>query len=172
MVAADQHDPYKASTAEHCPNATFIWDRFHIMQNFEIAINEDRKWLHEHIARDELKRLTRPKFANLFLKKADRRNKEEKRHIKDVMNENSSFVFLELIKEGMFQVYDSATADEARDKFDQLGEWIHQDKFFELQKWWKNFDQGWDTFKNFSSLFFVIRMTSNTSFFSKNFPGF
>lgn len=159
VVAADQHDPYKASTTEYCPNATFIWDRFHIMQNFEVAINEDRKWLHEHIARDELKRLTRPKFANLFLKKADRRNKEEKRHIKDVMNENSSFVFLELIKEGMFQVYDSATADEARDKFDQLGEWINQDKFFELQKWWKNFDQGWNTFKNY----FKFRVSSSLS---------
>lgn len=160
VVAADQHDPYKASVNEHCPCATFIWDRFHVMQNFEKAVNEDRAWQHNYLCKGELKRLTRSKFKGLFLKRSDRRTKEEERHLKDILKENENFLYLELIKEGMFQLYDSQTAEEARDKFDQLGSWIHQIKYFyELQKWWENMNQGWNTFKNY----FKYKVTSSLS---------
>lgn len=160
VVSADQHDPYLASVSEHCPQATFVWDRFHIMQTFEIAVNNDRMWLHQHISKGELKRLTRSKFCNLFLKKADRRSLEEQRHLKDVMKENTSFVYLELIKEGMFSIFDSVNEEEARSKFEQLGKWIEGEKiFFSLQKWWKNFNRGWDIFKNY----FKCRVSSSLS---------
>jgi hypothetical protein len=46
---------------------------------------------------------------------------EEKRHLNDVLQENTSFRYLEIIKEGMFQIFDSKDADEARYKFEQLG---------------------------------------------------
>lgn len=160
VVAADQHDAFKASTEEHCPNATFVWDRFHIMQTFEKAVNEDRAWMSTHLCRGEMKRLTRGKFKQLFLKKSERRNKTEIRHINDVLKDNEDFAYLELIKEGMFQIYDSKDEFEARDKFVEMGEWIRQGKYFyELQKWWKNFDKGWSTFANW----FEYRVSSSLS---------
>lgn len=160
VVAGDQHDPYKASVNEYCPNAVFVWDRFHIMQTFETAVNDDRAWLSQHLCKDEMKRLTRGKFKSLFLKKAERRNKEEQRHIKNVLKDNEHFMYLELIKEAMFEIFDSQNAEEARDKFDELGKWIEQsDFFYSLTKWWKNFDQGWNTFKNY----FKHRVSSSLS---------
>ena len=99
VVSMDQHDSYKQSVEENCPMATVVWDRFHIMQNFNIAVDEDRKWLHRHIAQGELKRLSRGKFKRLFVKKSESRTKEENRHINDVMRENEDFVYLELIKD-------------------------------------------------------------------------
>jgi transposase len=160
VVAGDQHDPYKASVNEHCPKAVFVWDRFHIMQTFETAVNDDRSWLNQHMCKDEVKRLTRGKFKGLFLKKSDRRNKEEQRHIKHVLKENEHFVYLELIKEAMFEIFDSKDAHEAREKFEQLGKWIEQSQFFyNLTKWWKNLDQGWNTFKNY----FKHRVSSSLS---------
>jgi transposase len=129
------------------------------MQTFENAVNDDRMWLNQYITKGEVKRLTRSKFANLFLKKADRRSKEETRHLNDVLKENTSFCYLEIIKEGMFQIFDSKDAEEARYKFEQLGLWIHQEKFAALTRWWKNFDQGWNTFKNY----FKFRVTSSLS---------
>lgn len=160
VVAGDQHDPYKASVNEYCPNAVFVWDRFHIMQTFETAVNDDRAWLSQHLCKDEMKRLTRGKFKSLFLKKAERRNKEEQRHIKSVLKDNEHFMYLELIKEAMFEIFESLNAEEARDKFDELGKWIEQSEFFySLTKWWKNFDQGWNTFKNY----FKHRVSSSLS---------
>lgn len=160
VVAGDQHDPYKASVNEHCKNAVFVWDRFHIMQTFEGAVNDDRAWLHQHMCKDEMKRLTRGKFKGLFLKKSERRSKVEERHIKQVLKENEDFAYLELIKEGMFEIFDSKDAEEARDKFEQLGQWIEQTQYFySLNKWWKNLDQGWNTFKNY----FKHRVSSSLS---------
>jgi transposase len=104
--------------------------------------------------------LTRGKFKGLFLKKSDRRTKEEQRHIKDVLKENEHFVYLELIKEGMFEIFNSITAEEARDKFEQLGKYIEQSEYFySLKKWWGNLDQGWNTFKNY----FKHRVSSSLS---------
>jgi transposase len=82
VVAADQHEGYAASTAEFCKNATLVWDRFHLMQNFEKAVNDTRKQLHEEQAKgSDMHRLTRGQFKFLFLKKASRRTEEEKTHI-------------------------------------------------------------------------------------------
>lgn len=159
VVAADQYDPYRVSVEEHCPKATFVWDRFHIMQTFEKAVNDDRMWLHRYICKGDLKKLTISKYANLFLKRADRRTGEEKRHLEDVLKENTSFCYLELIKEAMFQIFESQNAEEARYKFEQLGLWIHQEKFYSLTLWWKNFNSGWETFKNY----FKFRVTSSLS---------
>lgn len=159
VVAADQHDAYRSSVKDYCPNATFVWDRFHIMQSFDKALNEDRMWLHENATSGDMKRLTRSKFKSLFIKKADRRTKEEVRHIHDILKDNKFFAYLELIKEAMFEVYSSATAQDARRKFVQIKEWLKQGQFYSLSKWWENLDKNWETFQNY----FTYRVTSSLS---------
>jgi len=160
VVAGDQHQAYLASTKEFCPNATFVWDRFHLVQTFEQFLNDDRAWLHRHLCTGELKRLTRGKFKGLFLKKAERRTPIENRHLKDVLKDNEEFAYLEIIKEGFFSVFESEDEFEAREKFVQIGEWIRsRPHFYELKKWWENFDKGWETFKNY----FTYRVSSSLS---------
>ncbi len=160
VVAMDQHDSYKASVEDNCPNATVVWDRFHIMQTFEKSVNEDRAWLNQYRCSGEQKRLTRGKFKQLFLKRSDRRTKIEQRHIRAVLKDNEEFAYLELIKEGMFDVYRSKDEWEAREKFVQIGEWIRQcPYFYQLKKWWENFNRGWKTFKNY----FKYRVSSSLS---------
>ena len=76
------------------------------------------------------------------------------------MKDNQYFIYLELIKEGLHQIFASSDATEARAKFEQMGEWIKQAKiFYELEKWWKNFNDGWNTFKNY----FKYPVTSSLS---------
>ena len=160
VVAADQFDGYKKSVEDNCPNATFVWDRFHLMQNFQNYINDERMWLNEHTCKGDMKRLTRGKYKQLFTKKSDRRTKIENRHINIVLKDNQFFIYLELIKEGMHQIFNSSNEYEAREKFDEMGEWIKQAKvFYQLKKWWKNFNDGWDTFKNY----FKHRVSSSLS---------
>ena len=35
VVATDQHEAYSASVKQYCPNATVVWDRFHLVQRFK-----------------------------------------------------------------------------------------------------------------------------------------
>lgn len=160
VVAADQHEAYAASTRQYCPNATLVWDRFHIMKLFEEAVNETRKDLHSLLdARSEGSRLSRGQYRFLFLKKASRRTKEEKQHIKDVLGINEDFAKLELIKERMLTFFDQPNEKEAKAVYDEIGEWIWQAGFKPLMHWYTNLEKGWDTLKNY----FRYRVTSALS---------
>jgi transposase len=160
VVAMDQHEDYAASVRAHCPNATIVWDRFHLMQLFEEAVNDTRKELHAEQAKgSEMQRLTRGAFRFLFLKKASRRTEEERTHIEDVMKENNLFFKLELIKERMLSFFLEPDEQSARKIFDEVGDWIFQAGFHQLMKWHNNLEAGWETLKNY----FKYRVTSALS---------
>jgi len=160
VVAADQHEGYAASVREHCPNATLVWDRFHIMQGFEEAVNETRKDLHTEQARgSEMHRLTRGGYRFLFLKKAHRRTPEERTHIEDVMNENREFAKLELIKERMLSFFDEPDEESAKRVFEEVGDWSFQSRFQPLMRWYNQLEKGWETLRNY----FRYRVTSSLS---------
>ncbi len=60
VVATDQHEDYGASVREYCKKAILVWDKFHLLQNFEIAVNKTRMQLHEEQAKgSDIQRLTR-----------------------------------------------------------------------------------------------------------------
>jgi transposase len=160
VVAVDQHEDYAASVRQYCKNATLVWDRFHLMQIFEEAINDTRRLLHEEQpSGSEMRMLTRGKYRYLFLKKDKRRTDEEKTHINDVLKANEQFMKLELIKERMLSFFDQPNVDEAKKIFEEIGDWIWQSGFTPLMAWHKKFEAGWETIKNY----FVYRVTSALS---------
>lgn len=160
VVATDQHDDYGASVREFCKNAMLVWDRFHIVQNFEIAVNDQRAELHSEFGiNSNLKRMTRGKFKYIFLKRADRRTDEEKIHINDVLKSNEKFAKLEIIKERMLGFFDAPSLTDAQKIFEEVGEWIWQAGFQSLMKWHKNLEKGWVTLKNY----FTYRVSSSLS---------
>jgi transposase len=160
VVACDQHEAYAASTRENCPQATVVWDRFHVMKIFEEAVNETRIELHaEHAKGSEVSRLTRGQFRFLFLKKASRRTAHEKTHIDDVLKENAGFAKLELIKERMLGFFHEPDEDSAKRVFEEVGDWIFQMGFKPLMRWHQSLEAGWDTLRNY----FRYRVTSALS---------
>jgi transposase len=160
LVAMDQHEDYAASVREHCKSATIVWDRFHLMQNFEVAVNETRKDLHlEQEGGSDIRRLTRGKYRYLFLKKDSRRTEEERQHIDDVLKDNDRFAKLEIIKERMLSFFDQPSESSAKQVFEEIGEWIWQMGFEPLKRWYNNFEAGWETVKNY----FIHRVTSALS---------
>ena len=160
LVAMDQHEDYAASVRQHCPKATIVWDRFHLMQNFEEAVNEVRKDLHESQAGgSEMKRLSRGKYRYLFLKKEVRRTEEERAHINEILALNNSFAKLEIIKERMLSFFDAPDEAAAKAVFEDVALWSMQEYFQPLMKWCRNFEAGWETVKNY----FTHRITSALS---------
>lgn len=159
VVAADQHEAFAASAKEYCPQAILVWDRFHLMQNFEVSVNEVRKNLCADSAHNEVKRLARGKYKYLFLKKANRRTDDEKTHLNEVMKLNQGFYKLELIKEKMLSFFDQPDLDSAKLVFEEVGDWIYQEGFIPLMDWYKKIEKGWETLKNY----FKYRVTSALS---------
>ena len=160
VVAIDQHDAYRASVKDHCPQATTVWDRFHVMQSFNEAVNETRKDLHaEAPAKSDMARLTRGKYRYLFLKKSSRRSKIETNHIDQVFLENSRFCQLEIIKERMHSFFYQPNVQLAKDVFCEIGNWIWQMDFKPLMRWYRHLERNWDTLKNY----FEFRVTTSLS---------
>jgi transposase len=160
VVAADQHDDFARSVRKNCPNATLVWDRFHVMQNFEKALNEQRKILHEEFRKkSNMSELTRGKYRFIFLKKASRRTEEERSHIDEIVKDNDQFLKLELIKERMITFFDQPDEYHGRMAFHDVGAWIIQEGFTELKKWYFNLDRQWNQLANY----FKHRVTSAVS---------
>ena len=161
VVAVDQHEAYAKSVKEHCKKAKVVWDKFHIIKNFEEAVNEVRKALHARLPnKSPLMRLTRGKYRYSFLKKANRREKAEAQHIDEVVKENADFAALEIIKERMLGFFDSTDAVSAWEVLWEIGVWIRQkvaadlaaertQAFIHLHTWWENLASGWATLKNY-----------------------
>jgi transposase len=160
VAAMDQFDGYFNSVKEHCKNAVIVWDRFHLMKLFEEAVNETRKDLHNEAIKGSPQQLwTSGKYRYIFLKKEYRRTLEEKLHIEQVTQANAKFSKLEIIKERMLSFFDQPTEDAAKAVFEEIGDWIWQSEFTPLQKWYKNFEKGWDTVKNY----FTFKTSSSLS---------
>lgn len=160
VIAMDQHEDYRAAATEHCAKATIVWDKFHLLRNFEDAVNETRKTLHEEQpSGSEMKRLTRGQYRFSFVKKANRRTEEEKRHLDEVMKQNHEFLKLELIKERMLSFFNEPSVDSAREVFNEIGDWIWQAGFKPLMKWYNSLERGWDTLKNY----FLFRTSTAVS---------
>jgi transposase len=160
VVAMDQFVGFKASTEEYCPRAKIVWDRFHLMRNFESALNDERLEIIEKRKKDKKSvQQIKGRFKYLFLKKAKDRTKQEKKTLGQVMKENQDFYKLELIKEKFFQFFNQGTEDDARDILIETKRWIKEGGFSFLENWVDNFVSGWDTVKNY----FKFRVTSALS---------
>jgi len=113
-VATDQHRGYQASIEEHCPQALVVWDRFHLVQQFNDALNEDRRSELEQIDPEgEMGDLMNNKFKYVFLTKAKNRTKTDQRHIEEVARLNKKMSRLEIIKEHFHKIFDCQSRDEA-----------------------------------------------------------
>jgi transposase len=160
VVAADQHDDYARAIRRYCPKATLVWDRFHVMQNFEKVLNEERKRIHEKFRKHNPKKeLTRGRYRFLFLKKESRRTLHEQTHINEAIHNNKSLFRLELIKERMLGFFDQPDEYQARLAFHDVGQWILQGKFPFLKRWWFSMNENWAQLANY----FKYRVTSALS---------
>ena len=143
VVATDQHDGYGASVEQYCPQATLVWDRFHMVQKINEALNEERKQELANIDPEgKMGDLMNGKYRYLFLTKAQRRSKLDKLHIDEVMKLNSRMAKLEMIKEHFHRMFETTDVIEAQVMLGQCYEWAFQCKAINVVDWiWRVMDQ-------------------------------
>lgn len=131
VVCTDQHEDYSASVKQHCRNAAIVFDRFHLVQNFNEAINNERKdELEEidpegHIA-DKMGDLMNGKYRYVFLRKAKNRSRRDRAHIDEVFKLNTKMSKLEIIKEHFHQMFECNSKEEAQEMLNECYEWAYQ----------------------------------------------
>jgi transposase len=151
VVATDQHDAYGASVKEYCPQAVVVWDRFHLVQKFNEALNEERK---EELSRvdpeGEMGDLMNGKYRYIYLTKQEHRKRADQSHIDQVMKLNERMSRLEVIKETFHRVFDQRDEVSAQIKFGECYQWAMQINAHHIVKWIRsimNEDRFWNFWK-------------------------
>jgi transposase len=160
VVTADQHRGYGESVAEYCPNADLVWDRFHLVQSFNDALNEERKIEWDKYGDPEKKDddLLAGKYRHIYLTKADNRSETDRRHIDMVMKKNERIAKLEMIKEHFHKIFDQPDELTAQVMLLECLEWSMQTGSLNLQKYFqalRDRKELWNYFKH--------RLTSGVS---------
>lgn len=136
VVATDQHAGYSASVAQFCPHATVVWDKFHIVQNFNKALNEDRMAELKKIDPEgQMGDLMNGKYRYVFLTKAANRNTTNTRHIEEVHRLNEKMAKLEIIKEHFHKMFNCQNTDEAKIMMADCYQWAWDAKAENLWAW-------------------------------------
>lgn len=150
-VATDQHRGYQASVEEYCPQALVVWDRFHLVQQFNEALNEDRRVELEQIDTEgEMGNLMNNKFKYVFLTKASNRSIRDRRHIDEVTRKNHKMSRLEVIKEHFHKIFDCNNAGEAQVMLSEVYQWAMDAHAKNIWLWVKQIREQstlWNYFK-------------------------
>ena len=151
VVACDQHRGYSSSVEEHCPSATIVWDRFHLVQQFNEALNQDRRDELENIDPEgKMEDLMNNKYKYIFCTKADHRSKSDRRHIESVMSINKKMYQIEIMKEHFHKVFDCVTQEEAKEMINEIWCWSIEARAHNIKKWIESIFEAeyfWNYFK-------------------------
>jgi transposase len=153
VVTCDQHRGYAESVSEHCPQADLVWDRFHLVQSFNDALNEERKKEWDKYGDPELKEddLMAGKYRYIYLTKANRRSERDRRHIEAVMKKNERIAKLEMIKEHFHRMFEQTDELSAQVMLWECLEWSMQTGSIYLQRYFQALRERkelWNYFKH------------------------
>lgn len=159
VVATDQHEGYGASVRQYCENATLVWDRFHLVQKFNDALNEDRKEELSNIDPEgEMGDLMNGKYRFLFTQRAYNRSEQDKVHIDEVMKLNEKMSKMEIIKERFHSMFNSKSIDDAKLVMAEIYQWAFDAKARNIFNWIKQIREE-NTFWNY----FTYKVTTGLS---------
>jgi len=159
VVTCDQHRGYADSVRQYCPGADLVWDHFHLVQQFNEALNEERKneWekYQDKEADDDL---MAGRYRYIFLTKSKNRSHKDRQHMDEVMTKNQKIAQMEFIKEHFHKVFLEPDAVGAHTMLVECYEWSVQIKAPHLAKYF------WSLLERQEFLnYFKHRLTSGVS---------
>lgn len=138
VVATDQHEGYGASVREFCPNATLVWDRFHLVQKFNEALNLDRRAELDNIDPEgAMGDLMNNKYRFVFQTRAYKRSELDKKHIEEVARLNQKIAKMEIIKEKFHSMFNCTNVDDAKIVMAEVYQWSLDANCGNIFKWVK-----------------------------------
>lgn len=140
IVACDQHEAYSQSVMTYCPQAKIVWDKFHLIKNFNDAMNLDRaeELRRLHSEGQITKHFLTGKHKFKFLTKAINRSPKSQAHIDEISKLNTKISKMEMVKEHFHKMFDAQTYLEARPFFDDCMRWAFQAKARCILDWLKS----------------------------------
>jgi transposase len=113
-IATDLHEPFHKAIRSECPNADIVLDRFHIMQLFNKAMDEFRKYQLQLASGTDEVELLKGRNKWLLLTRESKLSKIDLRLLKELKEMNERIVDALLVREYFTQFFQASTLMEAK----------------------------------------------------------
>lgn len=117
----DMWDPYIRAITETCPNAKIVFDKFHVVQEVNKAVDSVRKKEFAKANSEERKRMKKKRF--IILKKRSNLKRNEAKTLKELLQSNSKLYSTYLMKEKIQEIFSDVSSDFETIKANLIG-WI------------------------------------------------
>lgn len=135
-VAMDLGPAYQKAVREDLPNADIIFDRFHVMQNFSKALDNQRRSEFRK-ANDAQKELIIGS-RYLLLKNSDKLNEEQHNKLQILLHENQNLNLLYILKEQLHALWSYETYSEMEIALDNWCQMADQTDMTYMKKFAKS----------------------------------
>ncbi len=128
VVSCDQHEEYSRSVKTYCPQAKIVWDKFHLVQHFNEALDLDRQeeLRRLHAEGDISKHFLVKEHKFKFVTKRENRSLKAQTHIDEISKLNEKISKMEIIKEHLYKMFECQTSVQAQVLFDDCIQWATQ----------------------------------------------
>ncbi len=135
-VAMDMGPAYQKSVRDCLPNADVVFDRFHVMQNYSKAIQNQRRIEFRKADRHN-KDLIKGSLY-LLLRNADKLSDKQSNHLKRLLDNNSNLNLIYVLKEQLQALWSATTYDEMAKQLENWCQIADQSNMLYLKKFAKS----------------------------------
>lgn len=147
IVTMDMSAAYTKAVEDQAPQAEIVYDRFHVVQLLNAAVDEVRREA-IRIADDEQKRALKSTRWPL-LKNPWNLTRTERQKLSDLQRNNRRIYRAYLLKESFQQIYDAPSATEADDLFSEWCAWARRSRLEPFRKFAATIERYWPAVRRF-----------------------
>lgn len=147
IVTMDMSAAYTKAVRDHAPQAEIVYDRFHVVQLLNAAVDEVRREA-MRIADDEQKRSLKSTRWPL-LKNPWNLTRRERQKLSDLQRNNRRIYRAYLLKESFQQIYDAPSAARADDLFAEWYAWARRSALAPFRKFAATIQSYWPAVRRF-----------------------
>lgn len=135
-VVMDMGPAYQKAVREHLPQADIIFDRFHVMQQFSKAIDNQRRieFRRAHITEKNLIKGSR----FLLLRNRNKLNEKQEKRLTKLLNENANLSVMYMLKEQLQRLWSCHAYDAMCSALDSWVEMAEQTNLLYMKKFSKS----------------------------------
>lgn len=147
IVTMDMSAAYTRAVQDHAPQADIVYDRFHVVQLLNAAVDEVRREAVRDAEDEQMRSLKSSRWA--LLKNPWNLTRPERQKLSELQRNNRRIYRAYLLKESFQQIYDAPSAAEADGLFYEWSAWERRSRLDPFRKFAATIERYWPAVRRF-----------------------
>jgi transposase len=147
IVTMDMSAAYTRAVEDHAPQAEIVYDRFHVVQLLNAAVDQVRREEVRNADREQKRSLKSTRWA--LLKNPWNLTRTESEKLAELQRNNRKIYRAYLLKESFQQIYDAPSARRADELFSEWCAWARRSRLEPFRKFAATIERYWPAVRRF-----------------------